>query len=79
MSFQTSVIDMENDWKLLTILIGGNDLCDSKLHVLPQSYVRVHKPMLLLCDLMDCLLNYPDTSLIPRLMHKSIGTCCINT
>ena len=26
--FQTGMIDMENDWKLLTILIGGNDLCD---------------------------------------------------
>lgn len=49
-----------------------------KLHVLPQSYVHVHKPMLSLCDLMDCLLNYPDTSLIPRLMHKSMGTSCIN-
>ena len=27
-AFQTGVIDMENDWKLLTLLIGGNDLCD---------------------------------------------------
>ena len=27
-AFQTGVIDMDNDWKLLTILIGGNDLCD---------------------------------------------------
>jgi len=26
---ETGVIDMENDWKLLTILIGGNDLCES--------------------------------------------------
>ena len=27
-AFQTGVIDMDNDWKLLTLLIGGNDLCD---------------------------------------------------
>ena len=26
-AFQTGVIDMDNDWKLLTLLIGGNDLC----------------------------------------------------
>ena len=27
LDFQTGVIDMENDWKLRTLLIGGNDLC----------------------------------------------------
>ena len=26
--FQDGEINMDNDWKLLTLLIGGNDLCD---------------------------------------------------
>ena len=27
-SIEDGEIDMDNDWKLLTLLIGGNDLCD---------------------------------------------------
>ena len=26
--FQDGEINMDNDWKLLTLLVGGNDLCD---------------------------------------------------
>ena len=26
-AFQNKNVDMENDWKLLTLFIGGNDIC----------------------------------------------------
>ena len=39
-TFQTGVIDMDNDWKLLTLLIGGNDLCDRWVMWADTKYVH---------------------------------------
>ena len=38
-----SKIDMENDWKVITLFVGGNDLCDycdDKVYFSFHSYVR---------------------------------------
>lgn len=36
-------VDFQNDWKLITILIGGNDICDycrDKEHHTPEAYIK---------------------------------------
>ena len=38
-----SNVDFENDWKVITIFVGGNDLCDycdNKVHVFTHIFLQ---------------------------------------
>ncbi|XP_030855538.1 phospholipase B1, membrane-associated [Strongylocentrotus purpuratus] len=59
-------IDYENDWKIVTLFIGGNDLCDwckNNEYYSPENYVKhIHEALMILHDQM------------PRTIVNVIGT-----
>ncbi|XP_041469355.1 phospholipase B1, membrane-associated-like [Lytechinus variegatus] len=59
-------IDYENDWKIITLFIGGNDLCDwcdNNEYYSPENYVKhIHEGLMILHDEM------------PRTIVNVIGT-----